>query len=237
MRNNGIIVKPERVPCLDILRILAIIVIFIGHSANQFNCYYWCFQPLVLARSASMSLFFLLSGSVLFINYSHINMKDNKEIFHFYIKRLAAIIPTYYLIALIYIVFLGKESVIDVLKLLPLEVLGLQTTVHSLFIVSHNGGTWFISCLLICYFVYPFIQELIKSIKVQRIRTVIILCIACYLIYIPFVVKWFGLAETYDSPFYRAVEFILGMCLASFMSQDIQNGNNNSNVKGASCII
>lgn len=56
-----------------------------------------------------------------------------------------------------------QENVI----LMPIEILGLQSVFTSIFSVSHNGGTWFVSCILLCYLIYPFAQEIIKQISLK----------------------------------------------------------------------
>lgn len=75
---------------------------------------------------------------------------------------------------------------------MPIEFLGLQSFFSSLFGYSHNGGTWFISCILFCYLAYPFLQEGIKAMgKKGRIRLMAFCMII--LLYAPIVVHVFSL--------------------------------------------
>lgn len=212
---------------LDLLRIMAMGVIFIGHSANQFSCNYWILSPLIELRSAAMSLFFMLSGYVIFLTYQNKNMCNFIEIKIFYIKRFASIVPIYYFISIMFIIFIGTDHFIDIIKLLPIELLGLQTTVSSLFGVSHNGGTWFVSCLLLCYLFYPYIQQLISK-GSCKIKIVVAMLIIGFMIYIPSIISWFGLLSIYENPFYRGVEFILGCILSAIVSEHIMNCNQTS---------
>ena len=198
---------------LDLLCIMAMAIVFIGHSANQFGCNYWYFAPLTLLRSTAMTLFFILSGFVLYYNYYSKNLFDLKIVKNYYIKRVSGILPTYYLVAVLYILFIGKENFGIIVKLLPIEALGLQSTVSSLFSISHNGGTWFVSCLLISYFFYPYMQELIKSFSL-KINIILLVGISAFLTYIPFLSEWFSLSGMYENLFCRGSEFILGILLA-----------------------
>lgn len=215
----------DRMYGLDILRIMAMGVIFIGHSANQFGCNYYYFEPLIELRSAAMSLFFMLSGYVIYNTYHNKDMSGCNEIKNFYIKRCVSIIPVYYFISAIYIIFIGNDTYLDVVKLLPIELFGLQTTVSSLFEFSHNGGTWFVSCLLICYFFYPYIQQLLNMLTV-KINAVICILMIAFMIYIPFAISWFGLLSIYENPFYRGLEFVLG-CILSAIMCEVKNGGEN----------
>ena len=92
------------------MRIIAIIIIFIGHSAIQFNCNYSFLSPLINLRVPAMTLFFMLSGFVLYVTYGRTNLFSQEKLKEYYVKRAIGIIPTYYLIAIVYIVFLWKRK-------------------------------------------------------------------------------------------------------------------------------
>ena len=119
----------------------------------------------------------------------------------------------YWIICLLYIV--AYRNLRDNLVLLPIEILGLQSFFSSLFSVSHNGGTWFISCLIMCYFLYPFIQLLINKIKKKRMILVFVILIFI-LLYSPIIVWYFKLNSIYSNPLFRFVEFCIGIVLYSF---------------------
>lgn len=206
----------KRMYGLDLLRIAAMVVIFIGHSANQLGCNYYWFAPLIQLRDVAMTLFFMLSGFVLYYNYSKKDLSCFGNIKEFWIKRVAAIVPTYWFVAAGFIIFIGTDSCDTIIRLLPIEALGLQSTLTSIFSISHNGGTWFVSCLLLSYFFYPFMQELIKNISYKSKVSVTVI-LAALLTYIPFLIGWFNLVDIYDDPFYRGIEFVWGSCLAALI--------------------
>ncbi len=163
-----------------------------------------------------MTGFFILSGFVLFYSSNRKKLSDWIQIKRFYQKRASEILPAYYVTAIIYIVFLGKESIEENFLLMPVEVLGIQSFFHTLFPITHNSGTWFISCILFCYLLFPFILEVVKQMK-QKEKLFILFISIFVLLYSPFVIIRFGLSNIYSTPFFRILEFLIGILLASMM--------------------
>ena len=116
-----------------------------------------------------MTAFFVLSGYVIYYTYQKKDLGKLANIKLFYKKRYITILPIYYLVGTLYIIFFlgGTESLQENVILMPIEILGLQSVFTSIFSVSHNGGTWFVSCILLCYLIYPFAQEIIKQISLK----------------------------------------------------------------------
>lgn len=56
----------------------------------------------------------------------------------------------------------------------PVEIWGFQSLLSSLFSVSHNGGAWFISCILFCYLLFLYFQNCIKQMKFQSKITLVV---------------------------------------------------------------
>ena len=115
-----------------------------------------------------MTGFFMLSGYTLFYSYQNKDFTNIKNVALFYGKRAAEILPVYYVIAVLYILLLGKETYLQNIVLAPVEILGIQSMFSSLFSVSHNGGTWFISCIIACYIVFPYIHICVKQMDRKR---------------------------------------------------------------------
>ena len=124
-----------------------------------------------------MTAFFILSGFSLYLVWQRKDLHNIVELRKFYLKRLISILPLYYSVALIYICFLGQESTVQNLLIAPVEILGIQSIFNSLFGVTHNGGTWFVSCILMCYLVYPLIQEIIKQLTSKLKVTIILIAV------------------------------------------------------------
>ena len=205
---------------LDIYRISAVLVIFMFHSWIHLQCDYGIFMPFIQMGAIYMTAFFLLSGFVLYLTYQKKDLSNINDVKLFYKKRLINILPAYYVVALLFIVLIGKESFSENLLLAPVEFLLMQSSFMSIFNVSHNNGTWFVSCILFCYLIYPFIQEMIKQSGVKT-KIVILLLAGFILLYSPLIVNHFNTISTYADPFYRILEFMMGVILCSF-TEDIQ---------------
>lgn len=164
-----------------------------------------------------MTGFFMLSGYALQTAYGGKDMKNNRNIKDFYLKRFISIYPLYIVVGFLSVAMktvAGLQTVEDNLKLLPVELLGIQSFFDgSLFKYAHNGGTWFISCILICYFVFPLIKELLKGISVKA-AMIGLLVLALLLSYIQLLPRRFECGDLYTNAFIRLLEFALGMLVA-----------------------
>ena len=209
--------QSQRVIGLDLLRISLAFLIFMFHSRiHVLKCDYWLLNDFVSMGAIAMTGFFMLSGYALILSTQKTNMSDAKEIRKFYLKRLISILPLYYAWALlnviINVVFKGAHAAIEELMLFPIETLGLQSIFSTLFPYSHNGGSWFISCILICYFVFPLLQTLTKGLT-DKGRLALIAMLSGILLWSPIIQHYFHTTGIYTNPFFRAFEFIIGMLI------------------------
>lgn len=208
---------------LDIFRLMAVIAILLMHTVRHLNADYGILQPFARMGAVFMTAFFMLSGFSLFVNYSAKNIIKLPELKSYFIKRVIGIVPMYYITAVLFVLFYFIVSRIyptldysakDDLLLFPVEFLGIQSNFHSLFDYSHNGMTWFISCLLMCYLVYPLMQEIAKQIS-NKAKVIIIVLSAFILLYSPIVQELYRTVFIYTNPFFRILEFMIGVLLAS----------------------
>ena len=178
---------------LDLFRIVAIAATCAFHTVIHLGADYGVLQPLVQMGAVFMTAFFMISGYSLFVNYASKNLAEFQNMKPFWRKRFIGIVPLYYVASLLFILFChvwytvlgnGTYSVMDELRLAPIEILGLQSVFHSLFSLSHNGGTWFVSCILLCYLVYPLLQEVARQISTKA-RLVLLCLFAGILLYAP----------------------------------------------------
>lgn len=167
-----------------------------------------------------MTAFFVLSGYVIYYTYQKKDLGKLANIKLFYKKRYITILPIYYLVGTLYIIFFwgGTESLQENVILMPIEILGLQSVFTSIFSVSHNGGTWFVSCILLCYLIYPFAQEIIKQISLKSKIKMLLLSVLV-LLWSPFIVWKFQTGAIYSNPFFRILEFIIGILLCSMKDE------------------
>ena len=220
--------KNKRVIGLDIVRIALALVIFLFHSNVHLDCRYGALTDLVsVSHTIAMTGFFMLSGYSLQVAYGQKELDDKLSVLMFYKKRLIAIYPLYIICGSTFVlmcIVYGKQSIIDNLLLLPIELLGVQSFfAGSLFKYSHNSGTWFVSCLLVCYAFYPLLKSVIQKAS-RRWLVVIALLVWVFLSYFPFVSEKFEAGSMYTNPFIRACEFSLGALLARINS--IQSNRN-----------
>ncbi len=194
-----------------------VICVFLFHTNIHLKADYGIFNSFIRMGACCMTGFFLLSGYVLSINYNNIEINAD-SLSNYYKKRFISLIPMYWIVSFAYIII--YKQVKDNLILLPIEILGLQSFFSSIFDISHNGGTWFISCLILCYFLFPFIQYIVRSLN-RKNRLLVLGLLSFILLYSSVVVWYFNLNSIYSNPFFRLVEFCIGMILFSF-KEDIE---------------
>ena len=201
---------------LDVFRMVAVLSIFAFHTNIHLNAKYGILSDFLSMGAVFMTAFFMLSGFSLFANHAKSDLIRKSTLRSFYTKRFIGIIPMYYVCGLIFILTpFDPDPVWKRALIAPVEIFGIQSDFDGLFGHSHNGGTWFISCLVICYLLYPFFQELIKMASVRTRSALSIIC-GGILLYAPFVQYTFNTGSIYSNPFFRCLEFIIGMLLASF---------------------
>ena len=164
-----------------------------------------------------MTGFFMLSGYAMTLGYGKKDFKEWSDYKRFYLKRLITIYPLYIVTGTLFVlmnIVAGKETIIDNLLLLPIEVLGIQAIFPgSLFAYAHNSGTWFVSCILLSYLLYPIILMAIRNLKRSTLFVLLIGFIAS-MIYIPYIDIAFDAPDLYTNPFSRLLEFSTGVILA-----------------------
>lgn len=209
---------PKRLVGLDCLRVFYAAVICAFHTSIHLGCNYGFLQMFIENGAVLMTSFFMLSGFALSISQKE---ASDGNLVKFYKKRIIAILPIYYicafgsdLVGILYSIINGdvKDKIQHVIFLAPIEALGLQSIFDTLFPYNHNGGTWFISCLLICYAFFPFIILLLKKIQIQH-RIILGIILFGIVVYASFIVKWLNISGIYTNPFIRLFEFIIGVIL------------------------
>ncbi|WP_290766715.1 acyltransferase [Fibrobacter sp. UBA4297] len=209
----------HRAAGLDLFRVVAAVMVLMFHCNIHHESSFGPLTGFVSMGAVFMTAFFMLSGYVLFLTYKDKSLVLAPALKNFYLKRVFGIFPLYLVVAVLYVVTLGKESVFQNLVLLPIELLGLQSVFSTLFPVSHNGGTWFISCLLFAYLAFPLMQEVVKQMTTRAKWISLALCTAI-LFWSPLVVHTFKTDSIYSNPFFRGLEFFIGVLLCSMPIRD-----------------
>ena len=218
--------KREHLAILDIIKICCAVLIYMRHSITMFGCTYGSslVDGLICATTSPiMVCFFVVSGFSIYYNNSNRNLLDSGELRTFYKKRFITLFPIYILVHMLSYV-LVVNTVQQKIYSTPVELLGLQSMYGGLFGISHSGATWFISSLLLGYFIYPLVQELLKM--NQRCIYLVTSVIFFVLVYSEVVMlQIFGVQPGYVNPVFRAMQVAFGAALCMAFTED-DKGNN-----------
>lgn len=211
---------------LDIIKICCAVLIYMRHSITMFGCTYGSslVDGLICATTSPiMVCFFVVSGFSIYYNNSNRNLLDAGELRTFYKKRFITLFPIYILVHMLSYV-LVENTLQQKIYSTPVELLGLQSMYGGLFGISHSGATWFISSLLLGYFIYPLVQELLKM--NQRCIYLVTSVIFFVLVYSEVVMlQIFGVQPGYVNPVFRAMQVAFGAALCMAFTED-DKGNN-----------
>ena len=214
---------------LDLFRVYAAFVVFLFHAHTQFKCDYKIFNSFISMGAMFMTAFFVLSGFVLYYVYGGQSFITGKDYAKFYLKRISCILPIYYFQGLLHILVRPNKNLLDEIKLFPVEILGVQTWYSSLFHFSHNGGSWFISCILFAYFLFPLISQFPRFMSNKGI-IVLEIIMGAVLLYSPFVEYFFRTSWIYDNLLLRCCEFMLGILLCEqFKRNEVKQNKTKQN--------
>lgn len=212
----------ERNYNIDLVRVFCAFAVFCFHARIHMGVNFSFLNSFIQQGAIFMSPFFMLSGFGLFMHYAKSNWMSNATLLKFYGKRFISIYPLYLTIHIIYILFFNKLSLFENVVLQPIELLALQSFFNGLSSVLHNGGTWFISCLFFCYLLFPMFERLIESI--HTFRKFLIMGIITYVVIAisPMYEIVFKTSMIYINPFFRALEFLVGMLLARMAKDNMK---------------
>lgn len=213
--------KKERLVLIDVMKIAFALLIFFRHAMTMGGCQFGRFSLMIRQlTSPIMSGFFLLSGFSLY--YTSRNKKIDGDYAgytkNFYWKRAISILPIYFLVCILYSIFL-ENGLLYNLKLLIIEGTATHSFFDNTFTLLHNGTTWFVSCLVFCYFIYPHLESLLKSISHNK-RIIYFIIFLLVMMYLPGMFSEFGITNTYANPLFRNLEFTLGVLFASVLDFD-----------------
>lgn len=208
----------QRLYSIDLLKIVSFVLIFLFHCNIYLGVHFLAFTPFISQGAIVIDLFFMISGFVCCYTYQSKEPWEMSSIVDFYVKRFATIYPLYLCILIIYLV-IGTEPVATKMITLPVELTLLQSWFSGTFSYSHNDGTWFISCLVACYAVYPLIQMFIRKLnKAWSMIWLVILYILCASI--PMMVWHLGIPDVYANPILRLMQFTAGALLTMFIKRN-----------------
>ncbi len=187
------------------------------------NCSYGIFDPFISMGAIAMTAFFMLSGYSLYLSSGSRKLQTLPEIKNFYLKRFIGVFPVYYLTAFLFITMTfaadylnlqhTDETALQHLLAAPIDLLGLQSVFSGSFNFSHHGGTWFISCIAICYLFYPYLQQIVNMLS-EKSKFALIVSLVFILLLSPILQSVMQWSSIYDNPLIRLMEFTIGILLA-----------------------
>lgn len=221
--------KTKRLYSLDIFRIISAFFVFLFHAKIHINVDFGIFNNFIEMSNIFMVAFFMLSGfSLYYSNYAKSNQfigGGYKCMVNFIKKRFLNIFPLYIIVYFLFLIFWGDNiSIIQNIAILPVEITMLQSVYDGSFSVLNNGGTWFVSCIFLCYILFPFFFQFIFNMPK---KIVLILCFFLYTISsYSFINVWlFKFSDIYQNPFFRIIEFFIGMLIAQLYFTDKEKKN------------
>lgn len=220
-------IKNKRLFSLDIFRIACALSIFLFHSRIHINIDYGFLNNYFGMCHIFMVAFFMLSGFSLF----YVDFERNKfvigggysHIGDFIKKRVISIYPLYITVCILFcIVHFFTGDLISFFKhiiISPVEITMLQSVYDGSFNVLHNGGTWFISCIFLCYLIYPYIaQNIFNNKRKQNLIFLLLLYLIDSYAFLP--VYIFKFSDIYSNIFFRFFEFASGVIICKLFEEN-----------------
>lgn len=204
--------KRTKINSLNGLKVIFFLTIFMMHANGA-----WSFQVSYILPASAVTGFFVLSGFGVGYNYldkeidySYV-FKKIKQVYPIYIFSLILAAPVVYYFS----VMQNGEKLIDCVKWLPVDLLFLQSWTNSP--MNWNGVAWFLSDIVFCYFLTPYIIKGIQKIRKKHLIQFIILILLPYLqsLFIWYSGKIGFAVDGYTYPLSRVFDYSMGIFLAS----------------------
>lgn len=199
--------RAKRIDSLTGLKVICLLLIFLWHGPFP--------HPKTDIGARTCEFLFLASGFLVAYNgfYKEVHASW-AESFHYVGKKLAAFWPLHAIAMLAVMCAAGgpiltrKNLINGAINLLLLQAWSGKTT------FSYNGATWFLSALLFCYFLAPFLLRLAKNIRTSCFLFVFIYLARTAVEYVVTAFPGeFWSISIHSFPIIRALEFAMGMML------------------------
>lgn len=216
MTQTNQISKQERIPGLDGLRAIAILLIVLGHLSQQAFWYGNCPLPSLPLPGGALSIFFVLSGFL--AGYYPAKTFDSKS---YYIRRAKKLFPAYYsyicIVIITYLLLGRSHEVLNSRLFYYIVPAGIVPFCHSEGILP-LVHLWFITPIVIFYISLPLLLKRVYGGVKLAVEATLIICISFA------VLKWglyiFAGKETFAYRFFNASQFDCifgGLCLGLFL--------------------
>ena len=189
---------------LQSLRFIFIMMIFMSHFA------YRGIGPFDAGGDCGVAFFFMLSGFVVSLGYGRQIREGSFQYGRFLRKRFLKLYPLHLLCLLFW--FIVSKNVID--GRVVLNLLLLQSWIPDPeYYFSCNSVSWFLSCLLFCYFLFPWAYKHVsRGWAVAVLSAYVVICLLTPYEKVN--------AILYVNPLVRFVDFYIGMVLCRIYEKD-----------------
>ena len=190
---------------LQSLRFFFALMIFLHHSALN----------LLVFGAFPVSFFFILSGFVLMMGYG--GRISSMSYGDFTLKRILRVYPTHILCLFIALFVSAIISYpIDWYNTLPSFFLIQAWIPLQEIYFAGNSVAWYVSDIVFCYLMFPLLVKVMK----WNPSVSIVIVVICYLIGCFLIPSEYHHAFLYINPFFRVVDFMIGMWLCLILQQD-----------------
>ena len=164
--------KREHLAILDIIKICCAVLIYMRHSITMFGCTYGSslVDGLICATTSPiMVCFFVVSGFLVSYNYSNKMVPATWNESCLYVKKKLSKMWSLHFVA--FFICLSLMPISDIFSMRTafealINLFLLQSwSIDSRTFFSFNGTSWFLSSILFCYFLSPF---LLKTANTRR---------------------------------------------------------------------
>lgn len=202
-------ISSDRISSLEGVRTIAFFTILLSHTSK------------IIPGRWGVSVFFILSGFVLFIAYDKRDVSTNViEALTFALNKMKKLYPLHIImlvVGLIWSLVFFDPQIKELIWKIPICTFLLQSwtphTYHAL-----NSVAWYLSTTLFLYFLFPFIRCIIKRIEKGAFRIFMIILLSAAvmatIMYVSTYIKeldsrWF----LYCFPPLRILDLIVGCCM------------------------
>jgi len=173
-----------------------------------------------------VAFFFILSGFVMTIGYSDKVVVDTFCYKQYITKRLIRIIPLNAICLALYLLIPLATDVVNhrlslstyILSIPDLMLIQAWIPIKAVYF-SNNSVAWFLSDMLFCYLLFPVIMKWMRG---RNGLFFFVSILIAYFIVIPFIKGDSIHALLYISPFFRIVDFLLGIMLCLILKQNLE---------------
>lgn len=213
------------------LRVLAMLAIFLFHASLLPNGIF------------PVTFFFILSGFVLYLNYStKINSSSILENFKWGINKIKKMYPIHIIALIISIIIRWDWIVTQPFRELNFKAIINITLMQGIVVISDysltfNGASWYLSILFICYLFIPFFIIKIRNIDKNKLGIISVWIFQLIICSILPKVSKYHMDILYISPFIRIMDVIMGMLLAKMYLERDNEKKINYNLWEFGCIL